>query len=144
MSKKEGRNNIIKHLANNKYKINEITNIGVYKSIARSVIDYNSFCYPLMSLKLKKYLESIQMNCLRTIVKYKYNPDRTNISNKTLLNKLNLDSIEERSKHSFYRYINNCIENRNDLILSLLNDYLELKEINQLNSRRTLLRSYGY
>ena len=117
-SKLQGRHNIIKHLVYTKYQITQKTHIGICKVIARSVIDYSSLFYPILSSKNQNNLESFQANIIRTILKCHYNKNSSKylISNKSILEKAGLITIEERSKKIFYNYMNRCIDNNNQLI----------------------------
>ena len=86
-SKSIGRHNIIKHLIYSKYQITQKTYIGIYKVIARFVIDYSSLSYPILSSKNQNNLESFQANIIRTILKCHYNKNSSKylIRNKSFL-----------------------------------------------------------
>ena len=65
ISKCNRRLNILKILSNKSWCLNNNTLKCIYFSLIRSIIEYNSIIYPLISESNKKRLRAIQIKALR-------------------------------------------------------------------------------
>jgi len=112
------RLNIIKILSNKRWKLTTTTLKSIYLSLIRSEIDYSSLIMPFLSKSLAKTIQATQNTALRSIYKLNY---RTSTEEVTRIS--NIVTIKTRADTLNKNYIQNCIINRNPLILDLINEY---------------------
>ncbi len=101
-------------------------------------MDYSSIVYPCISVTNLKILEKIQFKCLKIInrkSKYASNSERSSVSGYV--------SIEERFDELNLKNIKKNINNNNELLIDLYNDYLNYSNSRQLKNR-TLFCKYKF
>jgi hypothetical protein len=114
------RLNILKIISHKSWKLSHHTLISIYYCLARSIVDY---CFTFSSLIYKTnltLLQRIQNQAIKCIFKP---PLNTNLT--TFGRAHNIDEISLRLNNLMYRYIVNCIINKNPLIEILLKEYSE-------------------
>jgi exonuclease III len=112
------RMNLIKILASKHFKLKEKTLLSIYKSLIRSIIEYNFFFTNTISLTNLNSLQVIQNKVIKIIFKPKM---YTNLEK--LHVQIKLDPIAARLSLLLDRYIHRSINNTNTLITSLINEY---------------------
>ncbi len=113
------RLNVLKVLSNKSWGLSTKTLSEVYNTLIRSLMDYSSIVYPCISVTNLKILEKIQFKCLKIInrkSKYASNSEISSLSGYV--------SIEERFDELNLKYIKKNINNNNELLIDLYNDYL--------------------
>lgn len=131
------RLNIIKILSHKSWKLTQKSLITIYYALVRSIIDYASTIFPLLSDTNKKSISSIQYHALRFIMKM---PIKT--SHTLLLNLTNVSTIEERINQLNTRYIEKAFLNENELIIDICKSYLARYPYSRIPKYRTLLCDY--
>lgn len=114
----DSRLNILKILANKAWKLNEETIKAIYFSLVRSIIDYNSIIYPLLSKTNQQKINSIQYKSLR--ISYRQ-PIKTTTLHLQMIAKT--PSINDRINDLNKRYLKNCMTNKNEQIIDLIKKY---------------------
>ena len=104
VKKCKSRINILQILANKAWKLKEETINAVYFSLVRSIIDYNSIIYPLLSKSNQQKINAIQYKSLR--ISYRQPIKTTAI---TLQGLAKTTSIKERIDDLNERYLTNSI-----------------------------------
>ena len=99
-NKCNNRLNIIKILSHKSWKLESNTVKAVYYALIRSIIDYNSIIYPLISKTNRKKINSIQYKALRIAFK-----QPVGIKTETLLESSKFESIENRINLLNGRYL---------------------------------------
>ena len=118
------RLNIMKILSHKSWLLNEKTLIQIYNVLIRSIIDYSAILSPIISATNLNTLQIIQNNALRIIFK---KPLITRTTINWLHDRANLIRIEVRMINLRKRYIFKAIDNKNPLIVELIEDYLIFK-----------------
>ena len=118
VNKCNNRLNIIKILSHKSWKLETNTLKAIYYSLIRSIIDYNSIIYPLLSNSNKNKINAIQYKSLK--IAYKQ-PLKTKTT--TLQELAKTSSIENRIKVLNTRYLSNCIKHNNEQIIDLIKKY---------------------
>ena len=114
----------MKILSHKSWLLNEKTLIQIYNVLIRSIIDYSAILSPIISATNLNTLQIIQNNALRIIFK---KPLITRTTINWLHDRANLIRIEVRMINLRKRYIFKAIDNKNPLILDLIEDYLIFK-----------------
>ena len=118
------RLNIIKILSSKSWRLSQSTLVNIYKSIVRSIMEYSSIIFHGLAVTNFHKLEVIQNNAIRSIFKLPYLTHQ-----ETLLSVSHVECLKERFRTLSHKYLTNCIENKNPLILDLS------EEFKQFNSR---------
>jgi hypothetical protein len=71
--------NIIKILSNRSWHLTKETLKTIYVALIRSIIEYSSPIYSIISMTLFNKLKAIQKNCLRIIYKQPYDARTSNL-----------------------------------------------------------------
>ena len=129
VSKCNGRLNILKILSNKSWSLSSDILKCIYFSLIRSIIEYNSMIFPLISERIKR-LRAIQYNALK--ISYRKPLKTTNtelltLSKTTILNE---------------RYFENCIKFNNKLVQEIVKNYLNWYTINRNSNYKTILCNY--
>jgi hypothetical protein len=112
------RMNLIKILSSKHFKLKEKTLISIYKSLIRSIIEYNFFFTNTISLTNLNSLQVIQNKVIKIIFKPKM---YTNLEK--LHEQIKLEPIVARMSLLLDRYIQRSITSVNSLITSLIEEY---------------------
>ena len=119
VSKCNGRLNILKILSNKSWSLSSDILKCIYFSLIRSIIEYNSMIFPLISETNKKRLRAIQYKALK--ISYR-KPLKT--TNTELLTLSKTTKLDERIKILNERYFENCIKFNNELVKEIVKNYL--------------------
>ena len=130
----------MKILSHKSWLLNEKTLIQIYNVLIRSIIDYSAILSPIISATNLNTLQIIQNNALRIIFK-KPLITRTTI-NWLHVTWANLIRIEVRMINLRKRYIFKAIDNKNPLIVELIEDYLIFKGGRTLRKKTILCDVY--
>ena len=122
-SRCQDRINIIKILSHKSWKLSKKTLVGVYNALVGSIIDYIFFISSLASHTNFHKLQ-VQNVSFKSIYHLPYDTP-TEIFLK-FLEDIKLDTIKERLKKLFIKYIKNCFSHKNNLILTLSKDYVDV------------------
>ena len=98
-SKGQKRLNVIRALSATQWGGDRKTLLLLYKSLVRSVLEYNSFIFTHIALSNQKQLETIQNSALRIVT----GAFRTTPTN-SLLTEVNLPTLAERSHIALFKY----------------------------------------
>ena len=131
----EKRLNIIKILSCKSWKLQPKTLINIYKSLIRSIMEYSSILYPLLSASTFKKLEIIQNKAIRFSFKGGWLDSTAN-----LLNLAKIDDIKQRFDKLNQRYLNKCLSSDNELIIELMGDFRNFKS--RPGSDKSILARY--
>ena len=137
VNKCTSRLNILKVLGQKSWKLKNDTIKAIYFSLIRSIIDYNSIIYPLLSKLNQRKIDSIQYKALRIVYKQ---PIKTKTS--TLLELAKTTSISDRITELNKRYLNNCIINNNELIVELISKYKNWYPHSRITQYKTFFCNY--
>ena len=126
--------NILKFLGGKWWGANAETQIILYKSLVRSIIDYGSFVYfPTQHNQIYK-LERIQYAAIRLALGYRKSTP-TNI----LLAESKLSTIKERTKFLCMNYLYKILTNENLLIHKTINSYVKTFQNKSYNKNKRLI-----
>ena len=109
----------IENLEKKKWKLRRQTLLCVYYALVRSIMDYSSIIYPLLSIHNKKRIDSLQYYALRHCCK---KPIKT--SNSELLKASKTDIYGDRAQSLNNAYLVSCWQNENEFIQELVKQYL--------------------
>jgi hypothetical protein len=137
ISKFNGRINIIKILSNKSWCLNNDTLKCIYFSLIRSIIEYNSIIYPLISESNKKRIRAIQYNALRISFR---KPIKT--KNEEILQLSHATKLDDRLEHLNKRYFINCLKYNNELIKDIILKFKNWYTINRECKYKTILCHY--
>ena len=112
------RLNVMKTLSHKSWNIDIKTQLQLYKSLVRSLIDYSLFMFPILSNKNKRRLQYIQDSALRIIYKKNFEFDIN-----TLHQWSDLETLENRAINLLRKYFDQGKMNQNPLIAELLNNF---------------------
>jgi hypothetical protein len=137
ITKCNGRLNILKILANKSWCLSSDTLKCVYFSLIRSIIEYNSIIFPLISETNKKKLRAIQYKAL--IIAFR-KPFKTRNNELLLLSKAT--NLDDRIEFLNKRYFENCLKHENELITDIIKNYKNWYTINRECTYKTVLCFY--
>ena len=112
------RLNIIRVISSSRWHLTQKTRLEIYHALVRSIMEYASFIYKLLSTPSKARIDAIHHSALRII----YNKDRF-FGTTQLLNLAGDSSMETRLSFLRDRYLNRAYENNNPLITRLILEY---------------------
>ena len=112
------RLNIIKILSNRKWKLDTETLKTIYLSLIRSILDYSSLIMPYLSKTLTKTIQSTQNTAFKIIYKLRFDT-----ATEEVVTKSGIQKIKDRAQDLNENFIKNAIENQNELILNLIEEY---------------------
>lgn len=131
----EKRLNIIKILSCKSWKLQPRTLLNIYKSLIRSVIEYSSIIYPLISSSTLKRLEIIQNKAIRLSYKTGWRD-----SSAVLVNLANIQELKDRFDELNAKYLTKCINSDNELKIELMEDFNSFKS--RPGSEKSILATY--
>ena len=130
------RMNVLKVLSNRSWGLTVKTLNEIFNSLIRSLMEYSSILYPSFSETNIGALEQIQIRSLKIISKTsKFE------SNETIRKMPNYTSIADRFDKLNVNYIQNCLRNKNEIIVDLHNEYVQFSESRELR-KKTLFCKY--
>ena len=113
------RLNILKILSNKKWGLTTKTLTQVYNSLIRSLLEYSRIIYPRLSYTNLDLIEKIQYKCLKIIHK------KTKYESNSIIKELpDYLSVKDRFDNLNVKYLQKCLDNKNELIIRLYDDYL--------------------
>jgi len=130
----QNRLNIIKILSCKTWKLRPDTLMNIYKSLIRSIMEYSSILYPLISQRSFKKLEIIQNKAIRISYKCGW---RENTSE--LLAMAKLDDLKQRFDELNSRYLEKCLLS-NELIIELTQNFKDFRS--RPGSEKSILAKY--
>ncbi len=110
---------ILKILSNKSLKFNITSLKAIYFSLSRSILDYHSIIFPLICETNKQKIRAIQYHALRVIYQKPLLHSHTG-----LLAEANVLSIDGRMNDLNNRYLENCFLFENELVISLMRQYM--------------------
>ena len=123
-SRCQDRVNVIKIISHKSWKLLNKTLLGVYNALIGSIIDYSFFTISSASKTNVHKLQVIQNICIKSIYNLPYDTPSEIFFN--FLDELGIDTIETRLKRLLTRYVKNSIQYKNQLMLDLIKDYVEV------------------
>jgi len=111
--------NVVKILSSRSWRLSSETQVNIYKSLVRSIIEYSSIIIENAARSNFQKLNVIQNNAIRAIFKQ---PQRSH--QETLLDLANLPSISQRFQDLNNNYLTKCIQLENPLVMDLIQDFL--------------------
>ena len=123
-SRCQDRINIIKILSHRSWKLSIKTLTGIYNALVGSIIDYSFFILNLVSNTNMHKLQVLQNITFKSIHHLPYDTP-SNIFFK-ILAEIKVDTIEARYSELFIRYIKKSLTFRNDLIIDLVRDFVDV------------------
>ena len=130
----EKRLNVIKILSCKYWILRPETLINIYKMLIRSIMEYSSILYPLISPCTYKKLEVIQNKAIRLSFK-----DGWRDNTKNLVTRANISDLKQRFDELNSRYLLKCLASDNELIFELMED---LKNFKSRPGKKTVLAKY--
>lgn len=124
---------IIKRISHKSWCLSTQTLVQVYKALVQSLLEYSAPLFSTLNKKNKESLQAIQTSALRIIFK-----KSKTFGNKNLLTLANEVPLETRLNELKNSYLDKAKANKNPIILDLINDYKEFKEIDSLKPKTTL------
>lgn len=116
------RLNILKILSNKKRYIKQNILGNIYKALIGSIIDYSFPIINIISESNSHKLQVIQNNAIRTIFKLKFDTSSNTLAENE--KRLKLKPVKNRLQDLSNKYIKNSLEKSNNLIVKLVNEYL--------------------
>jgi hypothetical protein len=122
-------------------KLGEKTLINSYRCLIGSVMDYNFFILPFVSVQNLNKLQAIQNKAIRCIFRLTFNKDTgKHTSTETLNNLSGLGSIASRLTELKKNYLKQAQETQNPLICPLIEEYINSRsEIEREGSSPSIL-----
>jgi hypothetical protein len=137
VTKCNGRFNILKILSNKSWCLSSDTLKCIYFSLIRTIIEYNSMVFTLISETNKKRLRALQYKALK--IAYK-KPLKTTTTEFLTLSKAT--KLDERIKILNEKYFENCIKSNNELVKEIVKNYLNWYTINRNSKYKKILCNY--
>jgi hypothetical protein len=107
-------------ISNRKYKLNKKTLTSTYLALIRSILDYSSIIIPCISKTLNKTIQSTQNTAFRIIYKLRFDTHTDDIVKIS-----GIELVAVRANRLNKKYLETSVENKNELIIDLINEYLE-------------------